>query len=79
MKRGRQEKVRFDVMSEKRCKCGKAIKQNVAMRKTTEDIECYKCNAMGEAGRGHFIGKYGKPRKKRIEGGLPVKEGLRIG
>lgn len=79
MNKGKQEKVSCDVKSDKTCKCGKRIKMNVAMRKTAREIDCPDCHTMKEAGRGHFIGKYGKPRKKRIEAGLQIKKGSRIG
>ena len=57
----------YDELSDKRCKCGKRIKARLADRFDT----CYACYAKAEALRGHFINV--KPRKKRLDSGLPTK------
>ena len=57
----------YDKLSDKRCKCGKCIKARLADRFDT----CYACHIEAEATRGHFINA--KPRKKRVNAGLPTK------
>ena len=62
---------RFDELSDRVCLgCGeKNIKQR--MVDTKDAHRCYKCHCIKEAGRAHFVNS--KPRRKRIEAGLPVK------
>jgi len=45
---------KFNVLSERKCGCGKGIKQNVIDRRP-DARECYECGREGEAGRGNII------------------------
>lgn len=59
-----------DELSDRKCKCGKRIKQRMVEQKDAE--RCYACYCKKEALRGHTLNS--QPRKKRIIKGLPVKE-----
>ena len=64
----------FDVMSLiKCCDCSKFIKLNVIVRKGLDalgppipGLRCNACHHIYEANRGHFMGKYGRPRTKLV-------------
>lgn len=47
-------KVPFNVMSDKRCGCGRPLKANVVTRRPAAD-RCYTCARAEEADRGHTI------------------------
>ena len=69
----RQTKLLFTELSDTKCivsDCEKKIKQRL-IEKPTPNTMCYRCWINKEAGRGHFINT--KPRTKRIEAKLPVK------
>jgi len=65
----------FTELSDRKCvKCGRPIKANVAARKAElKPLYCNPCHHDKEAGRGHRMGKHGKPRSKRVMAGLPIK------
>jgi len=57
--------------------CNKPIKLNVLDRKNLLDksgkitgLRCNSCHHKYEAGRDHFMGKFGHPRTKLLERGL---------
>ena len=47
-------KERFDVMSDRKCECGKGIKQNVINRQPRAGL-CYDCLRRKEKARGNEI------------------------
>jgi len=63
---------RFDEKGRVICEdCGNPIKKNVLARRgllevtgRVPGVKCNSCHHISESGRGHFMGKFGRPRKK---------------
>ena len=60
-------KLAHTILSNLTCKCGKQIKQNLAGKKRSTSLLCYKCHRIASGKPANHL-----PRRKRLELGLPV-------
>lgn len=61
-------KLAHTIMSDRTCKCGKQIKQNLLNKKgTSAALLCYKCYRISTGKPANHV-----PRRKRLDAGLAV-------